>query len=438
MKYIPLDNIGLPKSDKDGNVTKINEIGNNYPAAQMGLPKSNFVKTELKNIVLSGVYDENTVKYPLINPIDMGVKQIIGTDFRFLIKDIATQQLYASESMYSDLMTAYEERNPWFTVFTVPTINLDIQFLSQYHMINKFTITEAYADVKVTTTLDKDEEILQYIDWIVKPSLNIDDINIKPIEQLGDWELGKDKALGLGYRKLYKSMNETKNPDPEAIGAQLIKETYDISVPPVTAVSPQFISVPQAEIVPKLVNALLDPRKPSFETVYNPLGSGIGAIVAGALVAAAGVLVIIGTGGAALPAVLAGAASLTPAAWNAINQAVISRFNGSYIEYILARATTRRTNWIGWPEPLDNVFNRERDADEKDWNSLLSIATRTMGASRFTAEQLKAALAIALSASKSSKPTELKYTMNAGWFGGTDRDYQLTVDSPSKIKLKLL
>lgn len=433
MKYIPLDNIGLPKRDKDGNVTKINEIGNNYPAAQMGLPKSNFVKTELKNIVLSGVYDENTVKYPLINPVDMDVKEVIGTDFRFLIKDIATQQLYASETMYKDLMTAYEERNPWFNVFSVPTINLDIQFLSQYHMINKFAITEAYADVKVTTTLDKDEEILQYIDWIVKPSLNIDEINIKPIEQLGEWELGKDKALGLGYRKLYKSMNEKKDPDPEAIGAQLIKETYDISIPSIVAVDPKFQSVPQAEIIPKLVNALLDPRKPAFETVYNPLGEGLGSIVAGALVAVAGVLVIVGTGGAALPAVLAGAASLTPLAWKAVNDAVISRFNGSYIEYILARAQTR-----GFLESKNSVWNKERDRDEKDWNSLLSIATRTMGASRFTTEQLKAALAIALAASKNAKATQLQYSTNVGWFGGDDKWTQITVASPSKIKLNLI
>lgn len=433
MKYVPLDNIGLPKRDKDGNITKINEIGNNYPANETGIPKSSFVTTEQQNIVLSGIYDENTVKYPLINPDEAGVTSIPGTTFRFLIKDIATSQLYASEELYFDLVAAYEERNPWFTIYSVPTINLDVSFLSQYNKVNKFKITEAYADVQVTRTLDKDEEILQYIDWIVKPSLNIDEINIKPINELGEWTIGNDKILGLGYRNLYKAMNETKNPDPEAIGGLLVSETYDISVPAVVTVSPQFQSVPQEQIIPKLVNALLDPRKPEFETVYNPLGEGLGAWVAGALVAVAGVLAIIGTGGAALPAILAGAAALTPTAWTAINEAVKSRFGGSYVEYILARSQSR-----GVFESKTKVFNRERDADERDWNSLLSIATRTMGASRFTAEQLKAALAIVLSASKSAKATELKYSMNVGWFGGESRDYQLSVTSPSKIKLNLL
>jgi hypothetical protein len=245
--------------------------------------------------------------------------------------------------------------------------------------------------------------------------------------------LGNDKALGLGYRKIYKSMNENKTPDPEAIGATLITETYDISVPAVVTVSPQFQSVPQAEIIPKLVNALLDPRKPNFETVYNPLGEGFGSLVAGALIAAAGVLVIIGTGGAALPAVLAGAASLTPIAWNAINQAVISRFGGSYIEYILARAQSR-----GFLESKDSVWNKERDRDEKDWNSLLSIATRTMGASRFTTDQLKAALAIALAAGQNTRATQLQYSTNVGWFGGDDKWTQITVSSPSRIKLNLI
>ncbi len=102
MKYVPLDNIGLPKRDKDGNLTKIKEIGNNYPANETGIPKSSFVTTEQKNIVLSGIYEKNTVKYPLINPAEMGVVSIPNTTFRFLIKDIATSQLYASEEMYSD------------------------------------------------------------------------------------------------------------------------------------------------------------------------------------------------------------------------------------------------------------------------------------------------------------------------------------------------
>ena len=97
MKYVPLDNIGLPKRDSNGNLTKINEIGNNYPANETGIPKSSFVTTEQKNIVLSGIYDKNTVKYPLINPDDVNVIVITGTTFRFLIKDIATTQLYASE-----------------------------------------------------------------------------------------------------------------------------------------------------------------------------------------------------------------------------------------------------------------------------------------------------------------------------------------------------
>ena len=74
----------------------------------------------------------------------------------------------------------------------------------------------------------------------------------------------------------------------------------------------------------------------------------------------------VGTGGAALPAVLAAAATLTPVAWNAIDSAIKSRFSGSYFEYILTRSQSRDLF-----ESKDSVFNRERDADEKDWNSLI-------------------------------------------------------------------
>jgi hypothetical protein len=47
MKYIPLDNIGLPRTDSQGNLTNIFEPGNNYPANELGIPKSNLVETRL-------------------------------------------------------------------------------------------------------------------------------------------------------------------------------------------------------------------------------------------------------------------------------------------------------------------------------------------------------------------------------------------------------
>lgn len=430
MKYTPLDNIGLPTYDANGELTSRIAPGNNYPASELGIPKSSLVSTREQNIILTGKYEENEATYPLLNPVDSNVKMISDTTFRFLIKDVGSKQLYASEGMYNDLISAYEERNPWFTISTVPTINLDLSYLITYNQINKFKITEAYSDVIVNESIDTEERILRYIDWLVKPSLNVDEINIKPTTDLGSWEIGESGTFGLGFKRLYDSMNKDKDPDPEAVGTNLIEESFDLSIPDVTKVSPSLQPLPAEEVVPKLVEALLAPRKPPFEKGFSPLGEGLGALIAGGLLAAAGVVLLIGTGGAALPAILAGVAGLAPSAVTALNNTIKNRFGGSYIEFIIARTTDR-----GVTESRNSVFQKERRADERDWNSLLSVARQSLGTTQITVAQIKAALALALAAGSNTRPTDLSYTMKVGRITKETRRYTISVDNPYKISV---
>ena len=435
MKYTRLDNIGLPTYKDDGTLSTVLAPGNNYPANEMGISKSEFVRTEEKNIILSGIYEENEVKYPLIDPVQYGVTPVPNTTFRFLIKDIGSTNLYASEELYNDLISAYEEKNPWFNVTSIPTINLDITFLALYHKVNKFTITQLYTEVEITSTLDREEEILQYIDWLVRPSVDIANINLKPTSELGTWAIKEDGQIGLGYKNIYESMNRDKDPDPEAIGDMPLNETYDLSLPKVTEVSSNLQPLPEEEIIPKIVDILITQRKPASEKFYSPFGEGLGSAILTAAAAAVAIIAVVGTGGLATPLIVAAGATLTAKGIDAISNSLTNKAGGSYVEFILARTTTRKTNWIGIPEPIENVFNRERDADEKDWNSVLSIIKGKMGTTRVTAAHTKAALAIVLGAFGNTKPAQLSYTMNAGWFGGKDRTYTINVVSADKITL---
>ncbi len=417
MKYIPLDNIGLPKRDSEGNLTNIIEPGNNYPANETGIPKSNFVSTRLDNIVLRGIYEENESTYPLLDPVKANIVPIPETNFRFIV-NLGSPTAYTSQGMYDDLIKAYNERNPWFSIRTVPNINLDTFFLKEYNRINKFKITEAYAETEIRTTLDTEEDILTYVDWLV--SRDVGDIELKPINELGSWEYVPDEDLGIGLKNLYDSMIKNKEPDPEAIGAQIIREEYSLELPPVLEVSGFLQPIPEEDVVPKLVDAILSERVPPGKQLYKEFGP-VGFQVLGAVIAVAATLatfgalapVVAAVGGAVGSAVggaaVATAATLTPKGLEILDKAV-RKASGSWVEYILKRSTTRQ------PFQRKNiVFNKEREDDEKEWRNLLLAAKGQMGVTKYTESQVRDALKIIFSQfGPNVKPNDLSYPIEVG------------------------
>jgi len=417
MKYIPLDNIGLPKRDSEGNLTNIIEPGNNYPANETGIPKSNFVSTRLDNIILRGVYEENETTYPLLDPVKANVVPIPETNFRFII-NLGSPTAYTSQGMYDDLIKAYNERNPWFSIRTVPNINLDLFFLTEYHKKNKFKVTEAYSETEIITTLDNNEEIISYINWLV--SKDVGDIELKTIDELGSWNYVPDEDLGIGLKSLYDSMIKNKEPDPEAIGAQIIREEYSLELPSVLEVSGFLQPIPDEDIVPKLVDAILSERVPSGKQEYKQFGpvgfQVLGAVIAvaatlatfGALapvVAAVGTAVGTAVGGAAV----ATAASLTPKGLEILDKAV-RKASGSWVEYILKRSTTRSPF-----QSKDKVFAKEREDDLQEWKNLLLAAKGQMGVTKYTEVQVKEALKIIFAQfGPNVKPNDLSYPIEVG------------------------
>jgi hypothetical protein len=417
MKYIPLDNIGLPKRDSEGNLTNIIEPGNNYPANETGIPKSNFVSTRLDNIILRGVYEENEATYPLLDPVKANIVPIPETNFRFII-NLGEPTAYTSQGMYDDLIKAYNERNPWFSIRTVPNVNLDLFFLTQYHKKNKFKITEAYSETEIITTLDTPEDILTYVDWLV--SRDVGDIELKAIDELGSWEYVPDEDLGIGLKTLYDSMIKNKEPDPEAIGAQIIREEYSLELPTVLEVSGFLQPIPEEDVVPKLVDAILSERVPAGKQLYKPLGP-VGFQVLGAVIAVAATLATFGAlapvvaavggvvGSAVGGAAVATAASLTPKGLEILDKA-IRKASGSWVEYILKRSTTR--------QPFQRtriVFNQEREDDEKEWRNLLLAAKGQMGVTKYTEVQVREALKIIFAQfGPNVKPNDLSYPIEVG------------------------
>ena len=212
----------------------------------------------------------------------------------------------------------------------------------------------------------------------------------------------------------------------------------------------EFQQLPDNEIIPKLASALIEVRKPRSQTTYSPFGDGALKWIATTVIVAATVASVIIPGGqAATPLLfgLLGSGALATAgglaAAIAVNSAVggavaglltniRTKAPGSYIEFILARTTDR-----GVFEGKDKVFEKERKADEDDWNALLSAAKSKMGVTRYNAEHLKAALAIALSQFSNANSSKLSYTMKVGWWGDNTGTFTLSVRTPSQIKVDL-
>ena len=417
MKYIPLDNIGLPKRDSEGNLTNIIEPGNNYPANETGIPKSNFVSTRLDNIILRGVYEENETTYPLLDPVKANVVPIPETNFRFII-NLGSPTAYTSQGMYDDLIKAYNERNPWFSIRTVPNINLDLFFLVEYHKKNKFKVTEAYSETEIITTLDNNQEIISYISWLV--SKDVSDIELKTIDELGSWEYVPDEDLGIGLKSLYDSMIKNKEPDPEAIGAQIIREEYSLELPTVLEVSGFLQPIPEEDVVPKLVDAILSERVPAGKQLYKPLGP-VGFQVLGAVIAVAATLATFGAlapvvaavggvvGTAVGGAAVATAVSLTPKGLEILDKA-IRKASGSWVEYILKRSTTRSPG-----QAKSKVFAKELEDDLQEWKNLLLAAKGQMGVTKYTEVQVKEALKIIFAQfGPNVKPNDLSYPIEVG------------------------
>lgn len=445
MKYISLDKIGIPILTGSNGVIINTEPGNNYPANDLGIPKSNFVKEKNDNIILVGKFEENEVTYPKLDPLKQDFTVIENAKFRFIITDTSTTKKYISKELYDDLVTAYDELNPWFNITSVPNVNLDISYLSEYNLVNKFKVTEKYCETEITTTLDTDIEVCEYIDWLVsRVDSNTTDINsvieIKPIDELGTWNYVADGNLGLDFKKTYDSMIQTKDPDPEAVGDSILKQNYDIKLPTGINVDSKLQPIPYEEIIPTLASLIISERAPNDIRVTSFFGNNsVGRIYAGLATVAVGTLAVILTGGAALG--VAGALAIGASAAGAASpfikkgveliQRAFGKFKGSWLEYILERSTNRPV--FG---NVNNVLQKEIDNDLFEWSGLLLNVRSKMGTTRYGSNELESALRVVFNQLKGElRASDISYPIKVG---NQRRRIQIQTVSDSRVNLKLI
>lgn len=146
---------------------------NTYPTT------SNYKKTALDTITLEGNFDTNKLdfKLPTFDPLVV----VPDTSFRFLIS--IDDKIYTSPSYYTELITSYNESNPYFIQSTFQS-----EFLVKYNLND---IASIVANLKVIENNKKINvrknvfvlgdgsydyiSLVKYIDWIVSP-VGLDDL----------------------------------------------------------------------------------------------------------------------------------------------------------------------------------------------------------------------------------------------------------------------
>jgi len=376
----------------------VNNIKNPYPVNEpefinSAITKSDFIIADREKYVLSGKYPNNIADYPIINPENL-VKFVPGTSFRFII-EFNPNNLYTSELYYNDLKKAYDENNPWFNVVNSPTVKLDFNFLQNYKNKNGFKIVEKYSEVEITDTLDTEEKMCRHIDWLVDKKA--ESVELREIDQLGNWRVVPDGSYGLGAKDEYESMLEG-NPNSEDYGAEVVLEKYDITLPTLATVNVNQPSPLNLSPVEELVRIMGNIVTPPGKETYKPLGGGLG-LALGLVAATVFTILTAGLGTVAIAGIVAGGA----AAGKTLGDILGRNYSveGKYWDYITKRATTRSLF-----ESANRVIEDEKNADQAEWKQLLIETGKQMRVA-YTTSDVQSAINVLLSIKATDNPKEM-------------------------------
>jgi len=382
--------------------TSVNKIRNQYPADELGIFKSNTISTKNNDFILEGKYTDNVIKIPFIKPFDK-LNIADGTSFRFIV-EFNPNNLWTSRLFYDELKAAYEEKNPYFNLITVPTVKLDYNFLQNYKNKNGFEITEKYCEVEVTDTIDTEQKMCDHINWLVNK--DAETIELRPTSILGKWTVKKDGSFGLGVKDEYDSMKKG-DIDSEAYGTEITLENFDLTLPELAKVEINKPSPLNLNPVEELVRIMANIPTPNGKELYKPLGGGLG-IALGLVGATVLTIVTGGIGALSFAAFLGGVGgvaatlALGALAGKRIGDVLGNNYSaeGKYWNFITQRSTTR--------EPLQSttkVFQKEASSDSQEWKQLLVESGKQMKVS-YSVSDVQSALDVLLGLKATNNPSK--------------------------------
>jgi len=172
----------------------ITSIPNQYPEERD--IRQSYVSNGDGVISYYGKFKEN--KLEVRNTVFDSITIAEGTKFQFLVK-FKDGTLYTSPSFYDKIKKITKEVNPYIDNNSLPVILFNDSLLENYSKNPKFVISEQYAEVVVTDTLDTKKYFLAHIDYLTTP-----DNGSSPLKQateIGKWTVNTTAELGMSYQE---------------------------------------------------------------------------------------------------------------------------------------------------------------------------------------------------------------------------------------------
>ena len=188
-KTIPVSPIQATASIKAN--SSLPYVQNPYPA-DIGLDPSAYYTADGKDIKFTGKYPDNFLTFTEVPVGD--ITAVSGIDINFIVK-FSDGTFYTSPQFKGILEAEQRSRNPYKNRNTVPTINIDSDFLTSYAGKNKFKTPEDYAEVSVTKTISSKQDILTHINWLVGPGETL-----REAKEIGSWSVQKTAQLGMDHQ----------------------------------------------------------------------------------------------------------------------------------------------------------------------------------------------------------------------------------------------
>lgn len=149
-----------------------------------------------ESITYTGKFEKNQVTFTDI-PIEE-IEVFSGVNFQFIVQ-FSDNTLYTSPSFFDKIGEARNNVNPYINQNTIPIIKFNDNLLSNYSKKEIFDISEQYAEVEITDTLDTKEDYLRHIDYLTTSDSG--NSPLKNANEMGSWEVKLTDELGMDHQK---------------------------------------------------------------------------------------------------------------------------------------------------------------------------------------------------------------------------------------------
>tara|TARA_Y100001937_G_scaffold13050_1_gene16991 strand:+ start:6898 stop:7701 length:804 start_codon:yes stop_codon:yes gene_type:complete len=177
------------------------DLPNLYPEDKDILSAYKAERPGSNTTVYTGLFEKNQIKLSdLSDPFFYQSIQVApNVNFQFIVK-FSDDTLFTSQTFLDKLTAAKRDQsNPYIYENTIPIIKFNDNLLTNYSKKPIFDISEQYAEVEVTDTLNTKQDYLLHINYLTTSDSG--NSPLKNADEMGSWEVKLTDELGMDHQK---------------------------------------------------------------------------------------------------------------------------------------------------------------------------------------------------------------------------------------------